>query len=196
MFPSTIFYKSSVRDSIAYVREHQSPTHLGFSQHLYFSQYSVMSWLLALFTLLSDLSDRSLRSRIRHNFNSGNTFFEHIFKDRIKKKIIILILKFKSQQSRWVAALTFRDAPDCRPDVFPPFTFTLPPTAAEWLINAHTGRQTRTRQTRVVPPTHPVLIVRMDISLCCRVNTPPLSVCPSAALICVCVCHMALSLPL
>lgn len=122
-------------------------------------------------------------------------FWAH-FKDRIKKKIIILILKFKSQQSRRVAALTFRDAPDCRPDVFPPFTFTLPPTAAEWLINAHTGRQTRTRQTRVVPPTHPVLIVRMDISLCCRVNTPPLAVCPSAALICVCVCHMALSLPL
>lgn len=106
MFPSTIFYKSSVRDSIAYVREHQSPTHLGFSQHLYFSQYSVMSWLLALFTLLSDLSDQSLRSRIRHNSNSGNTFFEHIFKDRIKKK------NYNSNLEVQITTITLGRGPD------------------------------------------------------------------------------------
>lgn len=58
-------------------------------------------------------------------------------------------------------------------------------TAAEVLINAFTRKQ-----TRVAPPTHPALIVRMDLFVCC-VNTVPLVSCPGAALICVCVCHMA-----
>ena len=164
-----------------------------------FGLKSKTSWLRTprhsgcFYSVLFELSDCSLRSSRRHNFKSGNTFFEHILKT-ILKKITILVLKLKSQQSRRVAVLTVGDAPD-----FPSFTsacFTLTQRAAESLINAHTGRQTRARQTRVVPPTHPVLIARMDISLCCRVNTRLLAVCPSAALFYDCVCHMALSLPL